>query len=241
MRISRTWFAARDRLVARYGRPVCFSAQADLVGGMVLGVIGIDVARHVDHRRDHLAVAALPLLFAAHQLDEAFVWWGLQGHVNESVGRASTWLYLLFAFVVLPLYVPLAVRSLEPPGRRRMTMTIFVGLGAVVSAVLLAAMIRGPVTASLDDFHVKYGIQMAYGGLIVAAYVLATCGSAVFSGYRHIATFGLVNLIVVAVLAVLMIDGFASLWCGWAALTSCAIALHIRFSSPRPMVAQALA
>jgi hypothetical protein len=122
-----------------------------------------------------------------------------------------------------------------------MTMAVFVVLGAGVSAMLLAAMIRGPFEASLADFHVSYSIQTDYGGLIVAAYVVATCGSSVFSGYRHIATFGLVNLLAVAVLAVLMIDGFASLWCGWAALTSCAIALHLRFSSPHPMVAQARA
>lgn len=220
---------------------MCFSPQADVVGGVVLAVIGFDVVRHVHHRRDHLAFAALPLLFAAHQLDEAFVWWGLQGHVNAEVGRVATWLYLLFAFVVLPVYVPLAVRALEPAGRRRDVMTGFVALGAVVSVLLLAAMIRGPVLATLGNHHVSYDITLHAGVVVVGAYVLATCASAIFSGYRHIAIFGAINLIAVAVLARLMIDGFASLWCGWAALTSLAIALHIRYGQPHRSVAQALA
>src|ERR1700712_5624335 len=125
---------------------MCFSPQADLVGGVVLAVIGIDVALNVRNRRDHLAFAALPLLFATHQLTETFVWWGLQGHVPSAVGHVATWLYLLFAFVLLPTYVPLAIRALEPPGRRRQVMTGFAGLGVAISTLLLIAMLSGPVT-----------------------------------------------------------------------------------------------
>ena len=45
---------------------------------------------------------------------------------------------------------------------------------------------------------------------MVSAYVPATCGAAIFSGY-HIAILGVVNLIAVAAVARLAIDGFASL------------------------------
>jgi len=219
---------------------VCFSAEADLLGGILVGTIGFDVVRHVHRRRDHLALASLPLLLAAHQLDEAFVWWGLQGHVGSEVGRIATWVYLLFAFVVLPIYVPMAVLALEPPGRRRVTIIPFVGLGVVVSGVLLAAMVRGPVTAELAHYHLSYGTGLDSGTLIVAAYVVATCGSLLFSGYRQVAIFGVVNLIAVAVLARLTIDGFASLWCAWAAITSGAIAAHLRFGGAHRSVVRAL-
>ena len=204
-------------------------------------MIGLDVARHVHGRRDHLAFAALPLLFAAHQLTEAFVWWGLQGKVSANVGQTATWVYLTFAFVILPTYLPLAIRALEPAGRRRNMMTVLVCVGVIVSAVLLAAMVRGPVTATLGDNHVAYNIRLHAGLVVVGAYVLATCGSTVFSGYRHIAAFGVMNLIAVAVLARATIDGFASLWCAWAAFTSVAIALQLRFSGPHRTVAEALA
>ena len=220
---------------------MCFSPQADLVGGVVVGALGIDALRHVRHEHDHAAFAALPLLLAAHQLDEAFVWWGLQGHVSSGVGHVAMWIYLLFAFVVLPTYVPLAVRALEPPGQRRVVMTGFVAVGVVVSALLLAAMVRGPVTAHLGNHHIGYSIHLHAGLLVVAAYVGVTCGAAIFSGYRHIAIFGVVNLIAVAALADLTIDGFASLWCGWAAMTGVAIALHVRFGTEHHRtVAQAL-
>ena len=219
---------------------MCFSPQADLVGGAVLVTIGFDVVRRVRGRHDHLALAALPLLFGLHQLDETFVWWSLQGHLSKEVGQVANWIYLLFALVVLPSYVPAAIRSLEPTGRRRDIMNVFVCLGALVSASLLAAMIRGPVTARLGIDHIAYGISLRAGLLVVGIYVLVTCGSAIFSGYRQVAIFGVLNLIAVAVIARLAIDGFASLWCGWAALTSIAIALHIRYGKPNRSVAEAL-
>jgi Family of unknown function (DUF6629) len=41
---------------------MCFSAQADLVGGVVITVIGVDAVRHVRHRRELIALAPIPLL-----------------------------------------------------------------------------------------------------------------------------------------------------------------------------------
>ena len=208
---------------------MCLSAQADLIGGVVIGVIGVDAVRHVGNRRDHLPLAALPLILAFHQFDEAFVWWGLQGHVAESVGRVATWIYLLIAFVLLPVYLPVAVLCLEPRGRRRRVMAALTGLGLAVSSVLLAAMIAGPVTAELGEHHVNYDTGLRSAGLVVLPYVVATCGALLFSGYRDVALFGVVNIVAVAVLSRLTIDGFASLWCAWAAVSSGAFVLWLRF------------
>lgn len=208
---------------------MCFSAQADLVGGAVVGGIGIDVLRHVKGRRRYLPMAALPLLLGLHQIDEAFVWWGLQGHISSALGTLAIWIYLLFAFVVLPIYVPLALLVMETSPKRRQAMAGFVALGAAVSALLLAAMLRGPVRAELGHLHLGYSTDLRAGLLVVGAYVVATCGAMLLSSHRDIAIFGIVNLVAVFVLAKLAIDGFASLWCGWAALCSGLFALHLRY------------
>ena len=42
------------------------------------------------------------------------------------------------------------------------------------------------------------------------------------------AIIGIVNLVAVAVIAKLTVSGFASVWCAWAAVSSGAIALHLR-------------
>jgi hypothetical protein len=207
---------------------VCFSPQADLVGGIVIGAIGIDAVCNVHRRHDHMALAALPLLLGVHQVIEAFVWLGLQGHVPHDVERVALWAYLLIAFVVLPIFVPLAVLSSEPLRRRQRAMAPFVVLGIAVAGVLLAAMLRGPVDVRLRPYHLAYAIHLSHGGVIVGLYVLAACGTLLLSSRRYIVTFGVFNLVAVGIIAWLTIDGFASVWCGWAAVTSGAVALHMR-------------
>lgn len=211
---------------------MCFSPQADLVGGLAISAIGVDVVRHVHKRRDHMALAALPLILGAHQLDEAFVWWGQQGHVPSSVGRVALWIYLLIAFVLLPIFVPTAVCALEPSKRRRLLMVPFIVIGVGVAARLFAAMVLGPVTVTMHPYHLAYSIKLTHGFLVITLYVIACCGTLLVSGYRHVVFFGLFNLVAVAVIARLTVDGFASVWCGWAAVTTGVIALHMRFARP---------
>ena len=198
----------------------------------MVGAIGVDACRHLRGRNTHLLLAGLPLLLGAHQLDEAFVWWGLEGQVPHAVGRVALWIYLLIAFVVVPAFVPMAVLALEPTRQRRRRMVPFVALGAAVSVVLLTAMLRGPIDATQQPYHLAYSINVSHGGLVVALYVAAACGALLFSGYRHIEVFGIVNLVAVVILAWLTIDGFTSLWCGYAALTAGAVALHMRYARP---------
>ena len=222
---------SRYRVVG-YSPPMCFSAQADGVAGIVVAAIGVDAYRHLRGRSDHFLLATLPLLLGAHQLVEVFVWWGLQGHVSHEVGRVALWIYLFIAFVVLPVFVPLAVMALEPTSQRKWRMAPFVAVGAVVAAVLFTAMVRSPISAALRPWHLSYNVRMDHGVLVVGLYVAAICGSLLFSGYRHIALFGLGNAIVVVLLAKLTADGFASLWCIYAAASAGSIALHMRYARP---------
>jgi len=211
---------------------VCFSPAADVVGGIVVGAIGADAYWHLRGRDNHLLLATLPLVLGVHQLIEAFVWWGVDGQVPHSVGRVALWMYLLIAFVVLPILVPVAVLVLEPTARRRRHMAPFVVLGVAISAVLLTGLLGAPIDVTARPHHLVYTVQIGHGGLVVVLYVVAVCGALLFSGYRHIAIFGLANLVAVAVLAWLTLDGFTSLWCGYAAVSAGAIAWHMRYSRP---------
>ena len=211
---------------------MCFSPQADLIAGIGVTAIGVDACRNIRGRSDHLLLATLPLILGVHQLVEDFVWWGLQGHVPHEAGRIALWAYLVIAFVILPVFVPLAVLMLEPTVRGRRRMAPFVALGGVVSTVLLVAMLRGPVGAARHPWHLSYSIGLHHAVIIVGLYVVAICGALLFSGYRHIALFGIANLAAVVALAALTADGFASLWCVYAAMSAGAIALHMRYAKP---------
>jgi hypothetical protein len=192
--------------------------------------IGVDARRHLRGRSEYLVVATLPLILGAHQVDESFVWWGLQGVVPRGVGTVAMWIYLLFALVVLPVLAPLLVLGLEPTARRRWRLVPFAVVGVVVSAILLEAMLVGHPSARLGAYHLAYSIGLQHGLVIIGLYIVATCGSLLASGYRDVAWFGVLNLIAVIVLARLCADGFTSLWCAYAALLSAAIALKLRAS-----------
>jgi hypothetical protein len=209
---------------------MCFSPQGDLAGGLVVGAIGVDAFRHLRGRNSQLLLAAMPLLLGAHQIDESLVWWSLRGDVSHTVGRVAMWIYLIIALVVVPIFVPVAIWKLEPTRKRRWLIAPFVALGVAVAAYLGVSMLDGPVSVRLGSYHLAYSIGLHYGIVVIGLYIVATCGSLLASGYRHVFAFGLANLVAVVILARLTADGFASLWCFYAALTSGAIALHMRFA-----------
>jgi uncharacterized protein DUF6629 len=219
---------------------VCFSPEGDLVGGLAVTAIGIDACRHLRGRNNLLLFATVPLVLGMHQLDESVVWWSLEGPVPHSIGRIAMWIYLLIAMVVVPILVPLSIWRLEPTARRRWIVAPFVGLGIGVAIVLLITMLHGPVSVRLGTYHLAYSIGLHNGILIVGLYVLATCGSLLFSGYRDIVIFGVANLIVVIILARLTADGFTSLWCFYAAIASGFIWLYMRLGRPHRAMPYAL-
>ncbi len=206
---------------------MCFSAEADVVAGVVVTVIGADALRQA-HRPAERALGALPVLLGAHLLVEAAVWQGLTGGVAPATGERATWMYLLLALVVLPVYVPLAVRAVEPDVGRRRAMAALAGAGAVVAAVYLARLTAAPVAVVISGHHLTYQIGLAHGGLLAGVYAIAACGAPMLSSERRIATFGVANLVAVVVLTWVERDALTSLWCAWAAVTSIAIAAHLR-------------
>ena len=191
-------------------------------------VIGADALRHVREPKQIL-LASLPLLFGLHQLDEAFVWWGLQGRVSESLERIGIWVYLLFALAALPMLVPLAVFAIErSPGRKRLIGALAI-LGIAVGVSLGVALFRGSVNAAIASHHIAYDVSaLSQGRDLTGLYVVAACGALVACSYRDISVLGVLNLVAVPILMWLTVSGFISLWCFWAAIVSVVIDFHLR-------------
>ncbi|WEV78422.1 hypothetical protein O9K63_01105 [Janibacter cremeus] len=206
---------------------MCFSPEADLVAGVVIGVVAVDAIARRPARRNWL-LASLPALLAVHTLVESLVWFGGRGQVSESLGTAATYVYAVIAFAVLPVLVPLAVLAREREPRRRRLLVLGSCLGILVSAIMLWSVLVGPLTTTLHAYAISYEIDIPAPTVLVPLYVVATCGAALLSSSRHIVVFGVVNLLVVLLLGWRSVQGLASLWCIWAALTSVAIALLVR-------------
>jgi hypothetical protein len=209
------------------GAAVCFSAEMDVAAGLAVGAIGVHGLRHA-RRPPELALGMLPVLFGAHQLTEAFVWWGDSGLVAPSTARTAVWVYMAFAYVVLPVLVPMVVLWAEPDAFRRRVVARFGAVGAVVALLYLQAMLGGPVSAVVDGNRIAYHTGLGHGGLVAGLYMLATVGALLSSSHPRVVAFGKANLIALPALALLYTEALASLWCAWAAVTSIIIAAHLR-------------
>lgn len=206
---------------------MCFSVEADIVAGVVVTAAGIDTLRHVGHDRE-AAMAALPVIFGVHQLVEVPVWLGLEDRVSAGLAHTAAWIYLAIAFAIIPVLVPYAVRRLEVDPRRRELMTWLFGLGGAVAVALSIPLVMGPISVADGGNYIAYTVPLAMGGLLTLLYVVATSGSLLLSSDRAVVIYGAVNLAAVIVLAALLTSGVISLWCVLAAVTSVAIASHLR-------------
>ncbi|MEO8851026.1 MAG: DUF6629 family protein [Allobranchiibius sp.] len=204
---------------------MCFSPQADLIAGVALLPVAALSLREARRLRE-VPFAALPLLFAAHQLIESLVWLGVDGDVSHTVQQTAALIYVLFAFPVLPTLVPAAVLLLEPHGAR-LRVAPFVAVGLVVSAYLTYVVLSGPLVVEEHSHALVYRVGLENGMVWAVLYILAVVGPSLMSGYKSIVAFGALNLVGLTLVALAYQVAFASIWCVFAALSSVLVLLHM--------------
>ncbi|MGI9641510.1 MAG: DUF6629 family protein [Acidimicrobiia bacterium] len=206
---------------------MCYSPEADVIAGLVVGAIGIDAVRHVDDRR-YLALATVPFVLAAHQLIEAVAWWALRGQAPAEAGELAAATYLVIALGVVPFLIPYAVFRAEPNRTRQHWMAPFVVMGAMVGVVMLSSMGANGYTVAIGGRYLAYEVAIPHGGVATAFYFAATCAPLLLSSHRRLVLLGAVNVPVFLGLTLLLSQGLISLWCVWAAISSLVIAGLIR-------------
>jgi hypothetical protein len=137
---------------------MCFSPEASIGSAAVLSVMGaatLHRAMRVDQAM--LPLASFPLIFAAHQLCEFFVWRGLGA--DDAPGATAQYAYIIVAFLLWPVLVPLAAysardRSHGNPGALPL---LFLALGVSLS-VYLGSRLAGAhgITTTTINHHLKY-------------------------------------------------------------------------------------
>jgi hypothetical protein len=208
---------------------MCFSATANFVGSAVLGTIGVATIAEVKHRRE-LLFASMPCLFALHQFIEGFVWLGLDGRLSPLVTHNAGAAYVLYAQSLLPFLLPLSVLLLEPTPHRRRRMLPFTILGAVLGLYILWGLIAYPLQISVQQNSIVYWNPVTVTTLIAVLYVIATCGSLFFSGFRDLVILAWLNLAGLLVVMEVRRFAFTSIWCAYAAAVSIVIYFFFRRS-----------
>jgi hypothetical protein len=91
---------------------MCFSAAASFSVSGILLVAGIATLRQAKERKV-VPFALIPLIFSVQQLTEGVLWIALQNPEYEGWRNAAAYVFMVFAQVVWPVWVPLSVLLLE--------------------------------------------------------------------------------------------------------------------------------
>ncbi len=204
---------------------MCFSATASFVSGTVLTAIG--VATIAKAKRSQMAFAAIPFLFGVQQFSEGVLWLTLSDPSAKQVSHAMTYMFLFFAQVIWPVWVPLSILLMETDSRRKKYLSYVLFIGAFVSVYLAWCILNFNVRAVVNLHHIHY--ELDYPNSIIpvgtAFYFLATVFPPFISSKKTMSLLGFA-LLGSFIFSRVFYGGFViSVWCFFAALLSACILL----------------
>jgi len=205
---------------------MCFNAEVSFAAAGVVGAVGLAGLRYV-RRPSDLLLAGLPLAFAAHQLSEGITWRLLDADDALTCTGPSVRGWVLFAWVILPVWIPLAVSVAEPDASRRRPMLWLLGLALAAAPFWLGQALDPGVYAARADWSLEYPLPDLGLGWLVLPYVLVTLVPPLRSSWPWLRALGVTGLVMALVALVANWLAWPSLWCFGAALVSVLVVAHL--------------
>lgn len=205
---------------------MCFSAEASFAASGVLAASSVAISR-IPKERASLPLSLFPAVFATHQFVEGILWLNHDGVLPDTYRPAATYAYALIAYVLWPIFVPLAAYLTEVEWRRRILILICQGVGLGAGLALLLAIVRDPVEVSATCCSLSYSVNAPE--LLTLPYLAAVSIPFLASSQKSLALFGM-GITVSCVAAAILTSAatFPSVWCFFAALLSAGLYLHFK-------------
>lgn len=134
---------------------MCFSASASFGAGAVLTVISVASIKKTN-TTPHLLFASIPFVFGVQQITEGILWLSLPNSGFVYTQKIFTHIFLFFAQIVWPLWVPIAILRLEKKNTRTFIQKALVGAGAIAGLYLAYCLINYHVEAKIIGHHIIY-------------------------------------------------------------------------------------
>jgi len=172
-----------------------------------------------------------PFFFGVQQLVEGFVWLSLRTDTFASLNAPATCLFLLFAQVFWPTWVPLAIRSMEKDRQRRRILWYLAVMGMISSILLLSRIIFYPVHSQISNHHILYTFEMPFAipSFAMLLYLIPTIAPSFVSTTHRMPLLGV--FIALSLMITKLVYGLyaLSVWCFFAAVISIAVIYIIRY------------
>lgn len=200
---------------------MCFSASASFGAGIVLSTIGVASIKKTESS-SRLFFACIPILFAIQQITEGFLWLALSNQNFQLFRWPTTYIFLVFAQVVWPFWVPFSIYKMEKKPKRKKALLFLIFIGFLVSCYLGYCLLSYPVDAKIDNFHIRYELDFPetlskYGSIL---YIAATIAPPFLSAVRYMWTLGSAILISYLITELIYADYVISVWCFFASIIS---------------------
>lgn len=135
---------------------MCFSAEASFTAATLLGAISYGTLSEVKSRKETF-LAMIPLLFAIQQFSEGLVWYAMNnGMYPTTFSTTAESIFLFFAFIMWPIWIPLSAYMLETIAWRKKVIlgALFVGVLFVIGNILMLP--SHPMTVSIVSHSLQY-------------------------------------------------------------------------------------
>jgi hypothetical protein len=207
---------------------MCFSAGASFVAGTVLAGVGAVAVKKAKGTKLCL-LSLIPVLFSIQQFVEGFVWLSLTKSEFSSWQNIAVYVFLTFALIIWPVFLPLAVLVSEKNKIRKRILLVTLGCGILTSLFMLYCLIFQEVTASVSYLHIHYAVNyplatLNWGNLF---YLIPTVLPAFISGDKLMKIFGVAILTSYFISFFYFKEDLVSVWCFFAAIISAVILIIV--------------
>jgi hypothetical protein len=203
---------------------MCFSASASFSAGVALAVIGAASIKKAQHP-SQVPFASIPLIFGVQQIAEGILWLTLSQPEYVIAQQVSTYVFLFFAQILWPIWVPVAILLVEKHATRKNIQKGLVGAGILVGGYLAYCLLMFQVEAKIVGHHITYfqDYPSSFKTYGIILYASATVGPAFFSHIKRMWMLGATVIISYVVTAIFYDHYILSVWCFFSAIISMAI------------------
>jgi hypothetical protein len=208
---------------------MCFSATASFGAGALLTVIGIASLKKTKHRSQYL-FAGIPLIFGVQQFAEGVLWVSIPAANATRLQEVSTYLFLFFAQVVWPIWVPVSIERLEQKGKSRPIQKLWIVAGWLVGLYLGFCLVMFHVEANIKGHHIAYfqDYPIILKKYVIILYAMAIIVPPFFSHIKKMWLLG-VTILISYLITILFYDQYMlSVWCFFSSIISISIYLIMR-------------
>ncbi len=203
---------------------MCFSAEASFISGALLSVAGIVSVKKVK-KKSQILFAAIPLFFAVQQITEGFLWLSLKHKIDDSWQQPTTYLFLIFAQVFWPTWVPLSILFIEKDKKRKNTLRIVLVVGILVTLCLAYRLLTQTISAQIIEHHVFYKLYTPPFAvhLLAILYTTSIILPPFVSSIKKMKFIAIILFLSFIITKVFFDYYLVSVWCFFAALVSVAV------------------